>query len=358
MKPLAPDQIYVHPEVAATPLASRFIAAFPEAPVTPWAGPSPPPCPPGRATAVLLTEFKGSFLKPCPCTPDHLGCDYLVLNLAHNCPLGCSYCILQAYFDDRLIRVFTNADQVRSEIRDHLAAHPGETLRIGTGELSDSLAFDAVTGTGAWLVELFRETPGAFLELKTKSDQIDHLLSLNHGGKTVLAWSLNPPRIFRSEETGSAHPRNRLAAARRCAERGYPVAFHFDPMIHYTGWEQEYSALIDDLFDAVPADAIAWISLGTLRFVPKLKPIAEARHPESRIFSGEFIRGADGKSRYFIDLRLRMYRLGADRIRARAPGMPLYLCMESVEVWQKALGWAPSSAGALRRYLLEGRQRG
>lgn len=354
MSALKPGRIYVHPEAADSGFVRRFVAACPGVPVRDWVGPAPPPFPPGPETAVWLTGFPGHFLKPCPCTPEHLGCDYQVLNLAHNCPIGCTYCILQVYFDDRVIRLFTNTGAIRTEVAAFLAAHPGETFRFGTGELSDSLVFDEITGTAAGLIEFFQETPGAFLELKTKTGRIDHLLPLAHGGKTVLAWSLNPPRIFMSEEGGAASPHQRLEAARKCVSKRYPVAFHFDPMIHYTGWERGYSALVDDLFRAVPAEAIAWISLGTLRFIPRLKPMAEERFPASRIFTGEFIRGADGKSRYFIGLRLEMYRLMADRIRAKAPTVPLYLCMESAEVWRRTLGWVPSSAGALRQYLLEG----
>ena len=52
-------------------------------------------------------------------------------------------------------------------------------------------------------------------------------------------------------------------------------AFHFDPMIQYPGWQGGYKKLVDTIFERIPKDKIAWLSLGTLRMTPKLKKIIE-----------------------------------------------------------------------------------
>ncbi|OQY57486.1 MAG: hypothetical protein B6245_16810, partial [Desulfobacteraceae bacterium 4572_88] len=52
---------------------------------------------------------------------------------------------------------------------------------------------------------------------------------------------------------------------------------------------------------------VVWISLGTFRFMPSLKPIIQDRFPDSKIIYGEFIPGLDGKMRYFKPLRIRLY---------------------------------------------------
>jgi spore photoproduct lyase len=85
--------------------------------------------------------------------------------------------------------------------------------------------------------------------------------------------------------------------------------------------------------------------------MPELKNLVEVKYPESRIFHNEFIRGADGKFRYFVDLRLKLYREIYRSVQDFSPDIPLYFCMESEEVWQDILGWSPSSDRELREIL-------
>jgi spore photoproduct lyase len=50
-------------------------------------------------TSLRLISFPGEFLKPCPGTKGYICCGYQILNIGTNCPFDCSYCILQAYFN-------------------------------------------------------------------------------------------------------------------------------------------------------------------------------------------------------------------------------------------------------------------
>ncbi|RMG62294.1 MAG: GNAT family N-acetyltransferase, partial [Bacteroidetes bacterium] len=86
-------------------------------------------------------------------------------------------------------------------------------------------------------------------------------------------------------------------AARRCVDHGYPVAFHFDPLIYYPQWEEDYRALIGELFESIPASSVAWISVGALRLPPGLKEIIRQRFPRSRVPLGELLPAGDGKLR-------------------------------------------------------------
>ncbi len=58
------------------------------------------------------------------------------------------------------------------------------------------------------------------------------------------------------------------------------------------------------IFFPCPAGSIVWISIGSFRFMPALKPIIENRFPSSRLCYGEFILGLDNKMRYFKPLRI------------------------------------------------------
>jgi spore photoproduct lyase len=297
---------------------------------------------------LLLCRNKGKFFKPCPGTREYQCCDYHVLNIGMNCPMDCVYCILQAYLNNPWLSFFVNIDELFAELDGELQAHPDKLYRIGTGEFTDSLALDRLTGLSRHLVNYFKDKDNAVLELKTKSVEIDNLMDIEHDGRTVIAWSLNSTQIMKNEEIRTAGLDLRLSAAKRCADKGYRLAFHFDPIIYHDGWQEGYRATIKKLFEVVPADQIVWISLGALRFIPQLKTIASGRFSGSRFFYQEFIEGLDGKSRYFIDQRVEMYKFLVGELHKFASQQTcIYFCMESDLIWQKVFGYTPEEKGGV-----------
>jgi spore photoproduct lyase len=89
---------------------------------------------------------------------------------------------------------------------------------------------------------------------------------------------------------------------------------------------------------------IAWISLGSLRFPPALKPVIQKRFPQTKIIYEEFIIGKDGKLRYPKPLRLRLFRqIVNDLKKAGGEGIPVYFCMESRDIWMDVQKKAPRS---------------
>lgn len=301
---------------------------------------------------LLICRQKGGFIKPCPCTPVYLGCGYTVINLDLNCPLDCSYCILQHYLKNPLVTVHVNTEDLWQELDTFLQRNKDRPLRIGTGELGDSLALDHITGRSRDLIEFFRDYPHALFELKTKTTNISALLEIQPPENVIIAWSLNAPTLAGSEEKSAPSYQERLAAAQKVVRQGYRVAFHFDPIIYFPGWEKEYSEVAEELVKMIPADKIAWISLGSLRFPASLKEIIARRYPDSNILYEEFIRGLDGKVRYFKPVRKRLY---AHLVKALSGGgkreLPLYLCMESKEIWRDVLKKEPEDEDAVERYL-------
>jgi spore photoproduct lyase len=300
---------------------------------------------------LYLTRNKGDFLKPCPGTRDYLCCGYQILHIGSFCTMDCSYCILQSYFHPPVLQFFVNHADLFRELDRALA--PPAIQRFGTGEFTDSLIWEAGSDVTSRLVGRFAGQDCAALELKTKTTAVANLLRLPHNRRTILAWSLNTERVIRSEERGTASLDARLKAAAGCAAHGYPLAFHFDPIVIDDGCAAEYGRVVERLFAAVEARHIAWISLGALRFMPELKPILQRRFPGSQTVYAEFIAGRDGKMRYFKPLRMGIYRLLAEAIRRHAPDLCVYLCMEDDEVWQAALGFRPAERGGLKRMLDE-----
>ncbi len=288
---------------------------------------------------LYLCRRKGPFVKSCPCTPGHVRCGYLVINLDLQCPLDCSYCVLQDYLDPPLVTAHVNREDLWPEL-DRLVGSRGEgILRLGTGELGDSLALDHITGNSVHLVDYFRGKSGVFFELKTKTANIRHVLAAEPADNVVVSWSLNTEAQAALEERGAPPVKKRLEAAGLVSSRGFPVGFHFDPLIIHEGWREGYGEVVRRLLETIPPERIAWISLGGLRFGPELKPVVRRRFPGSRITGQEFVRGKDGKLRYFRPARIELYRAILGMIRAGGgANVPVYLCMESAEVWKRVLG--------------------
>ncbi|RMG63007.1 MAG: DNA photolyase [Calditrichaeota bacterium] len=294
-----------------------------------------------------LTRHRGAFIKYCPGatnTAEHYRCcNYLVINEAAGCPIECNYCFLQAYVNNPAITVYTNVEDIEAELLALSQANPGRILRVGTGELADSLALDPVVRVAETLASAVEKTPNILLEFKTKSDHVDHLLALKPGN-FVVSWSLNPEWIVQHAEHKSAPLEQRLQAMKRLSDAGFLLGIHFDPIVYYPEWESGYRELIQRIAGHVAADRIAWISLGSFRTPQGLKEQVRVRFPKSPVLIGEQVRTPDGKLRYIKPLRRRMYERVVSWIGRHLGEVFIYFCAESADLWESVLGLQPADA--------------
>jgi len=298
---------------------------------------------------LYLTQNKGAFIRNCPGTRAYQCCGYKILHIGSFCNMDCSYCILQSYFHPPLLQYFVNKSDLLKELESLFSEKT--VSRVGTGEFTDSLIWEAWSDLNRQLIEKFSEQNHVVLELKTKTTAIERLRRLQHNRKTIVSWSLNSSGVIRGQERHTASLSARFKAAAKCQDWGYPLGFHLDPLVIYAGWEKDYRRVIQELFAHISAENIVWISLGSFRFMPSLKPVIQKRFPDSKIIYGEFISGLDAKMRYFQPLRIRLYRKVAEWIRERAPQVLIYLCMESDTVWKQSFGFTPVERGGLAQML-------
>ncbi|MCJ7813732.1 hypothetical protein MUP95_10505 [bacterium] len=292
---------------------------------------------------LFITAQKGELVKPCPGTlPPYLCCRYTVINQMTQCPINCTYCILQCVFDQPFISLYTNITDIFRGVDRFLKEQPKRFYRFGTGELTDSLVLDNVTDISSLLIQFFSQKKNALIEFKTKTACVEQLLDSTQQ-HAVVSWSLNPQAIVDTDEVGAARIIDRLYAAKRCQEKGFLLGFHFDPILYVSNWETMYEKLIQQIFSYVDGSRIAWISLGSLRFPPDLKEIIQRRFPRSRIIYEEMIRGLDGKMRYPKPLRIEMYQKIYSWLKEQFEGSFIYFCMESPDVWDRVMGKHPWS---------------
>ncbi|MBL4606454.1 MAG: hypothetical protein JKY01_01310 [Pseudomonadales bacterium] len=291
-----------------------------------------------------ITEKRGELFHDCSSKhDDYICCNVKVLATVSNCPYECSYCFLQNYLTDSTLAVVGEVDAMITEVSEKISSEPWRIQRIGTWELGDSLALEDIASNTAPLVEKIAALPNVLLELRTKSDQVESLLKVNHQQKTVVSWTMNPQAVVTQEEYRTASVTARIAAMKKVADAGYLLAIHFDPMIYYPEWEQGYSELLEQIFAVIPQEQITWFSIGSLRFNPEMKKVMENNYPGSRATEAEMVLGNDGKVRYIKPLRVEMYRHLYQLLKHYAPDPYIYLCMERWDMWTKIFGSRPDS---------------
>jgi spore photoproduct lyase len=283
---------------------------------------------------LVLTRNKGRALQRCPGSRGMICCRYLVLNTGFNCLYSCSYCYLNSYLNSFGVLLFINFDDALEEIREFQRNARGDLMyRVGTGEFTDSLMLDDVAGTAERLIHCAGAMPNVLVELKTKSANVDHLLGVKEKQGVVFAWSLNTPRAIKRYESDTATLDERLGAAARAAGAGFPVAFHFDPIIPYEGWEREYGELVARAFHHVPRGRLVWISLGCFRYSHGFKETARENFPADDLVLMELFSGRDGKSRYLPQVRREIYKRMKSFLDREGTNAFVYLCMEDSAMW-------------------------
>ncbi|HOF32507.1 MAG TPA: radical SAM protein [Spirochaetota bacterium] len=284
---------------------------------------------------VVLKEFKGRFFQVCPKTPRMICCNYRLVNTGFGCFYNCAYCYLQSYLNSFGILVFSNIEDILVEFENFLNQRDKNTVyRIGTGEYTDSLMLDDISMIGRLLVERAAECDGVMIELKTKTDNIDHLLGIKNKGKSVVGFSLNSVENADKYELGAVSIKERIIAAKRAVDSGFLAAFHFDPIIYSPDWSGKYAEVLSMISDEIDSSKIAWISMGCFRYSPSFKDIIRKNHPDEKITLGELVSSRDGKFRYPHQLRREVYTGFNKMIKDTIGDVYTYMCMESDDMWR------------------------
>ena len=280
-------------------------------------------------------ETKGTILGTCPIAGEKTRCcNLLTLDAVEQCGYACSYCSIQSFYDSQKIYFQNNF----SEKLHSLKFDPNTLYHIGTGQSSDSLMWGNRNNILTDLFAFARENPNIILELKTKSANIAWSDKLEVPANVIVTWSLNAPTIITNEEHRTASLESRLSAARKLADKGVLIGFHFHPIVYFEGWESEYQEITESIQHRFSPSETVMISMGTLTFI---KPVLR-RLRESGISSKVLqIPMIDTAGKYSYDVKTKI-KLFSHLYNSFSPEWKkevfFYLCMEPHSLWDTVFG--------------------
>ncbi|MDD3505328.1 MAG: hypothetical protein PHX65_02110, partial [Sulfurimonas sp.] len=182
-------------------------------------------------------EKEGFGLGLCPVASQKTRCcNLLTLDAVESCGFDCSYCSIQSFYNQNTI-TFDSGFGAKLK---NLKLEKNRTYHIGTGQASDSLMWGNREGILDALFLFAHENPNVILEFKTKSDNINYFLENDVPKNILCTWSLNTPTIIENEEHFTASLDKRINAARRVADKGVKIGFHFHPIVEYEDYLNEY----------------------------------------------------------------------------------------------------------------------
>lgn len=274
----------------------------------------------------------------CPVySPKTRCCGLLTLDAVMQCGFDCTYCSIQSFYHGNRV-VF------RADLKERLAEwerelDPNEWYHIGTGQSSDSLMWGNREGVLDAVVGFAARNPRVLLELKTKSSRVAELCRMNVPSNLFATWSLNTQTVIANEERLTADLTARLEAARRAADAGIRVGFHFHPIVYYRGWQDEYAAVVRRLTELFSPEETVTVSMGTLTFIrPVMRQIRE-RGLRTKILQMETEEIA-GKFSYPYERKKELFRTVYGSFPSSwKESVFFYLCMEDVRLWNDVFGY-------------------
>jgi len=299
-------------------------------PAEPLAGQSPQP-----VTLVESDSPREVFGRCAAHSEKTVCCGLHTIDAVMGCAFRCSYCTIQTFYD--------GTAELATDLPERLAKvelDPKRFYHVGTGQSSDSMLWGNRHGMLDALCGFAERHPNVLLELKTKSDNIDDLLTRELPANLVCSWSLNTPNVIRNEEHGTADLGGRLGAARKLADRGQRVAFHFHPMVYYRGCSDEYGGVADRLLADFSTNEVAFLSMGSMTFIRPVAQQIRRRGGETKVLQMELAEDPHGKLTYPDETKIKLYSSLFARLQPWHERVFTYLCMETDTVWRAVLGHA------------------
>lgn len=206
---------------------------------------------PGKTQQEAYREAKRTLVVGVRRSKDFVGCKpsaHYQLPLNTSCPGMCEYCYLATTLGKRpYIRVYVNIDEVLWRAEEYIKERNPEITVFEGAATSDPIPTEYLTGLLNHTIEFFGRQEFGRFRFVTKFTDVDSLLSARHNGHTRFRFSLNANTIISSYEHNTPSMEERVGAAAKVAQAGYPLGFIIAPIFYFSGWREEYSKLVNQL---------------------------------------------------------------------------------------------------------------
>ena len=250
--------------------------------------------------ALILAEKQKGFVLPVPEGFGIAQTQNFYFSHMYNCIYDCRYCFLQGMYSSANYVLFVNYEDFSMEIENTINRYKNESVTFFSGYDCDSLALENVTHFMKFILPLFEKHPNALLELRTKSVQLQPMMSRPALNNCIIAYSLIPEAISKALDKKTPSIQRRIGAMKTLSKAGWKLGLRFDPLIHGHDWKNLYRILIEDIFKEIPVNSIHSISFGALRFPKAMFKKIYSLYPDERLFSGPLSQ-SDGLVSYKSD---------------------------------------------------------
>lgn len=242
---------------------------------------------PGKSSREAYLEAKRTMVIGIRKTLDFQSCKpsaHFQLPLVTSCPGKCEYCYLNTTLGRKpYVRVYVNIDEILQQAQQYIDERKPEITIFEGAATSDPLPVEPFTGALAQTIKFFGKQERGRFRFVTKFTNVDSLLSLDHGGNTRFRFSINAASVINNYEGSTPRLSQRLNAAAKLYQAGYPTGFIVGPIMIFSGWEQEYREMVQELKRRFGSGKHLTLELITHRFTKKAKTNILDVFPESTL---------------------------------------------------------------------------
>jgi len=196
------------------------------------------------------------------------------LPLTTSCSGKCEYCYLNTTLGKKpYLRVYVNVEEILQRTEEYIEERLPEITVFEGAATSDPLPTEPYTGNLAKTIQFFAKQEKARFRFVTKFTNVDSLLHLNHNQHTRFRFSLNSDYIINKFEHSTPGLEERITAAGKVSNAGYPLGFIIGPIMNHPNYQFEYSTLLENLRTTLNPQAFPDLAfeLITHRFTAKAK---------------------------------------------------------------------------------------
>ncbi len=203
--------------------------------------------------------YKGSYLTPT------FGFKHFYYNtLAINCLFHCEYCYLQGMYNTpHLVLFLNNQDFIQST--QQLIHQSKEKIYLALSYDTDLVALERYYPYCKEWMWFANNEPRLTIEIRTKSHQIDDIISLTPADNIILSFTLSPEEIQKKYEPFTTKLEQRINALKKAIDKGFRVMICVDPLIYSAEFQTIYSKFLNDVFREIAPKRLYAASIGVFR---------------------------------------------------------------------------------------------